>query len=54
MGMKHAEEQIALQAIEFWSTVCETETEYAWEAAEVGPLVVDIQTCVLKFYPPGP
>ena len=35
MGMKHTEEQIALQAIEFWSTVCETETEYAWEAAEV-------------------
>ncbi|KAI0764084.1 armadillo-type protein [Irpex lacteus] len=34
MGMKHQDEQIALQAIEFWSTVCETETEYAWEAAE--------------------
>ncbi|KAI0092262.1 armadillo-type protein [Irpex rosettiformis] len=34
MGMKHSDEQIALQAIEFWSTVCETETEYAWEAAE--------------------
>ena len=35
MGMKHQEDAIALQAIEFWSTVCETETEYAWEAAEV-------------------
>lgn len=34
MGMKHTEEAIALQAIEFWSTVCETETELAWEAAE--------------------
>ena len=35
MGMKHQEESIALQAIEFWSTVCETETDLAWEAAEV-------------------
>lgn len=35
MGMKHSEESIALQAIEFWSTVCENETELAWEAAEV-------------------
>ncbi|GJE92935.1 ARM repeat-containing protein [Phanerochaete sordida] len=34
MGMKHSEEAIALQAIEFWSTVCEAETELAWEAAE--------------------
>ena len=35
MGMKHSEEKIALQAIEFWSTVCELETELAWEASEV-------------------
>lgn len=35
MGMKHTEESIALQAIEFWSTVCEIETELAWEASEV-------------------
>ncbi|KAI1790603.1 ARM repeat-containing protein [Ganoderma leucocontextum] len=34
MGMKHNEEKIALQAIEFWSTVCELETELAWEASE--------------------
>ncbi|KAH9948461.1 ARM repeat-containing protein [Amylocystis lapponica] len=34
MGMKHSEEQIALQAIEFWSTVCEIEAELAWEASE--------------------
>ena len=38
MGMKHSEEAIALQAIEFWSTVCEAETDLAWEAAEVRPL----------------
>lgn len=35
MGMKHSEETIALQAVEFWSTVCEIETELAWEAQEV-------------------
>ncbi|KAI0920424.1 hypothetical protein AcW1_002169 [Taiwanofungus camphoratus] len=34
MGMKHSEEAIALQAVEFWSTVCEIETELAWEAQE--------------------
>lgn len=35
MGMKHSDEAIAQQAIEFWSTVCEIETELAWEASEV-------------------
>ena len=35
MGMKHSEEAIALQAIEFWSTVAETEAELNWEAADV-------------------
>lgn len=34
--MKHHEENIALQAVEFWSTVCEEEIELAIEAAEVG------------------
>lgn len=37
MGMKHSEEKIALQAIEFWSTVCELEADLAWEASEVSP-----------------
>lgn len=36
LGMKHHEENIALQAVEFWSTVCEEEIELAIEAAEVG------------------
>ena len=36
MGMKHTEDAIALQAIEFWSTVCEVEAELAWELSEVG------------------
>lgn len=35
LGMKHTEESIALQAVEFWSTVCEEEIELAIEAAEV-------------------
>ncbi|THH07579.1 hypothetical protein EW145_g3285 [Phellinidium pouzarii] len=34
LGMKHPEESIALQAVEFWSTVCEEEIELAIEAAE--------------------
>lgn len=33
--MKHPEERVALQAIEFWSTVCEEEVELAIEAQDV-------------------
>jgi importin subunit beta-1 len=33
--MKHPEENVALQAVEFWSTVCEEEIDLAIEAAEV-------------------
>lgn len=39
MGMKHSEPEISLQAIEFWSTVCELESELAWEASEVRYIV---------------
>lgn len=35
LGMKHPEESVALQAVEFWSTVCEEEIELAIEAADV-------------------
>lgn len=35
VGMKHADERVALQAVEFWSTVCEEEIELALEAQEV-------------------
>ena len=33
--MKHSDERVALQAIEFWSTVCEEEVDLALEAQEV-------------------
>lgn len=35
VGMKHADERVALQAVEFWTTVCEEEVELAHEANEV-------------------
>ncbi|KAF4611535.1 hypothetical protein D9613_003835 [Agrocybe pediades] len=34
VGMKHPDERVALQAVEFWSTVCEEEIELAIEAQE--------------------
>ncbi|OBZ74428.1 Importin subunit beta-1 [Grifola frondosa] len=34
MGMKHSEQPIALQAIEFWSTVCEFESDLNYDAIE--------------------
>ncbi|KAF7297087.1 Importin N-terminal domain-containing protein [Mycena indigotica] len=34
VGMKHADERVALQAVEFWSTVCEEEMDLAIEAQE--------------------
>ncbi|KAM6493384.1 Armadillo-type fold [Amanita muscaria] len=34
VGMKHPDERVALQAIEFWSTVCEEEVDLAIEAQE--------------------
>ncbi|KAL1688004.1 armadillo-type protein [Schizophyllum commune] len=34
VGMKHPDERVALQAVEFWSTVCEEEMELALEAQE--------------------
>lgn len=34
LGMQNPEEKVALQAVEFWSTVCDEEAELAIEAAE--------------------
>jgi len=36
--MKHTDERVALQAVEFWSTVSEEEVELAIEAQEVNLL----------------
>jgi hypothetical protein len=33
--MQNAEEKVALQAVEFWSTVCDEEAELMYEAQEV-------------------
>ena len=33
--MKNPNDNVALQAVEFWSTVCEEEADLAAEAAEV-------------------
>lgn len=33
--MNHPDERVALQAVEFWSTVCEEEIDLAIEAADV-------------------
>jgi len=38
--MKHPDERVALQAIEFWSTVCEEEVDLALEAQEVKCLLL--------------
>ena len=35
IGMKNEEEKVALQAVEFWSTVCDEEAELMYEAQEV-------------------
>ncbi|CAG8433275.1 4156_t:CDS:10 [Diversispora eburnea] len=34
LGMKHEDERVALQAVEFWSTVCDEELELMTEAVE--------------------
>jgi importin subunit beta-1 len=38
LGMKHSDESVALQAIEFWSTVCEEEIEVMLEVQEAQEL----------------
>lgn len=45
MGMKHSDERVALQAVEFWTTVCEEEIELAHEAREVIALSSCMSRC---------
>lgn len=44
--MKHTDERVALQAVEFWTTVCEEEVELAAEAAEV---TLSFLPCLFRF-----
>lgn len=47
--MKHPEENVALQAVEFWSTVCEEEIDLAIEAAEVRKYFYLVCANLLRF-----
>jgi hypothetical protein len=44
-AMKSSIDEVALQGIEFWSTVCDEEVDLAIEAAEVQ--FADLQCCFL-------
>ena len=52
LGMNHPDERVALQAVEFWSTVCEEEIDLAIEAADVSEAVVLFMPVVNR--PPSP
>jgi importin subunit beta-1 len=45
--MKHSDERVAMQAVEFWSTVCEEEIELAVELQEVRYVLSYIATQAL-------
>lgn len=40
--MNHPDERVALQAVEFWSTVCEEEIDLAIEAADVSRICIKL------------
>jgi importin subunit beta-1 len=48
--MNHPDERVALQAVEFWSTVCEEEIELAIEAAEVSSFNLYPARTIEKLY----
>jgi hypothetical protein len=41
--MNHPDERVALQAVEFWSTVCEEEIDLAIEAADVSLMFMAVE-----------
>ncbi|CAG8501128.1 9352_t:CDS:10 [Paraglomus occultum] len=48
-GMKHEDEKVALQAVEFWSTVCDEELELASEAIEAAETGVQPEHVIHNF-----
>lgn len=56
LGMRDSEQRVALQAVEFWSTVCEEEIDLALEAAEVSLCRYEslFKECPLTSKPPFP
>jgi importin subunit beta-1 len=48
-GMKHDNENVALQAIEFWSTVCELENDYEYESQMAEEEGADVEQQPLGF-----
>lgn len=48
MGMRHSDEPVVLQAIEFWATVCDEEVDLSVEAQEVCCPASAIATCLFQ------
>jgi len=47
--MKHTDERVAMQAVEFWSTVCQEEVDLAIEAEEVSIHSFSTDRCLKLF-----
>jgi len=48
-AMKSSIDEVSLQGIEFWSTVCDEEVDLAIEAAEVSLKFHTLQSCPVYF-----
>ena len=51
--MKNEDERVALQAVEFWSTVCDEEIELANEALEVCIYTFFFQSAIIEIFNSG-